>query len=327
MISKEELRAWLEGQSYQAFSFQDARGRNHVYCKVPKDGRFDYLYTPTYSNEEISMHRDLEYAGIYDRENKKIYDAYGRFSIIDPDIEHPRNANDMQDDLGLTVREIIERCVDNNPNNLEIAELSIRGKEELARYEEYGARNDARTAFLAGKATTDIKYECWYGCVDWEKETELLSYIADPTSYAEKQAKLYFETHQQDILLALKKNEFLRAELSELEQLADSPLHRLRAIISSANGTTAKTLNVTVSKDGKRLTFKMDASALRRDPSTFYSNWEMPAKDRREFEETFGAREHFYPQDIVDISYCGKSIYSAEPYEEPVEAEEISQTM
>ena len=97
--------------------------------------------------------------------------------------------------------------------------------------------------------------------------------------------------------------------------------------MSAVKNTDAKSLVVTANKEGKELTFKIDAAALRRDPSSYYSDWDIPAKDRREFERTFGARNHLYPEDIVDISYCGKSIYSAEPYEEPVETEDIGQTM
>ena len=327
MISKEELRAWLEGDSYHPLMIEDEHGRQRIYCKIPKNERFDYLYTPEYGGQEISRYRSLENAGIYDRVTKKLYDSRECFSKIDPDIQHPKNANDMQDELTATVCAIIERRVDNKPENLETTELSSRGKGDIENYTDYGAKNDARAAFLEGKTSADIKYQCWYSCNDWNHEEDFLSYIEDPTGYAKREAEHYFETHQQDILLTLKKNELIRAELSALEQMEDGPVHRVRDIIAAVKGTAAKSVNVTVHKGGKELTFKMEAHSLKFDPKTFYSSWDMPSKDRRAFDETFGEYEHFYPKDIVDISYCGKSIYSAEPYEEPVEAEEIAQTM
>lgn len=327
MVSKEELRAWLESDTYHPLTVEDERGRQKIYCKLPKNGKFDYLFAPKFLASEITRHTQLECVGIYDREKQLIYDACGHFSAIDPEIEYSKNSNDMQSELTATVCALVEKRVDNDPENLEVSELSPRGKADIESYKEYAAQNEVRKAFISGKTSADIKYECWYSCNDWNHEEDFLSYIDDPMRYAKREAEHYFETHQQDILLTLQKNELIRAELSALEQMEDSPAHRVRDIISAAKGTTAKTLNVTVHKDGKELSFKMEASALTRDPSTFYSSWDIPSKDRRAFEETFGSHEHFYPKDIVDISYCGKSIYSAEPYKEPVEAEAITQTM
>lgn len=42
----------------------------------------------------------------------------------------------------------------------------------------------------------------------------------------------------------------------------------------------------------------------------------------------FGRHENYYPEEITDISYCGKSVYSAEPYEaEQTENESITMSM
>ena len=327
MISKEELRSWLEGDTYHPLTHEDERGRKRIFCKLPKNGRFDYLFMPKFLASEITRHTQLECVGIYDREEKIIYDACGYFSAIDPEIEYPKNSNDMQDELTARVQALVEERVDNNPENLEISELSIRGKDKLSTFAEYEAKNEARKAFIEGKTSEGVKYECWYSCNDWNHDEELLSYIANPQGYAKKEAERYYNEHQQDILLTLRKNELLKAELMKFEQQEDSPTHRIRRIIEAAKGTDAKSLTVTADKEEKELTFKIEANALRRDPITFYSSWDMPAKDRRAFEETFGPQSHLYPEDIVDISYCGKSIYSAEPYEEPVETEEMAQTM
>ena len=212
----------------------------------------------------------------------------------------------MQEELTARVQALVEERVDNNPENLEISELSIRGKDKLSTFAEYEAKNEARKAFIEGKTSEGVKYECWYSCNDWNHDEELLSYIANPQGYAEKEAERYYNEHQQDILLTLRKNELLKTELMKFEQQEDSPTHRIRRIIEAAKGTDAKSLTVTADKEEKEL---------------------RPAKDRRAFEETFGPQSHLYPEDIVDISYCGKSIYSAEPYEEPVETEEMAQTM
>ena len=115
MISKEELRSWLEGDTYHPLTHEDERGRQRIFCKLPKNGRFDYLFMPKFLASEITRHTQLECVGIYDREEKIIYDACGYFSAIDPEIEYPKNSNDMQDELTARVQALVEERVDNNP--------------------------------------------------------------------------------------------------------------------------------------------------------------------------------------------------------------------
>ena len=275
----------------------------------------------------VRRREKFEDSGIYSKIEGKIYFAHGYFEDIDPEIEVKMYTNQMKDDITKGVCAKIEAWVNNDVENLDVAKLLGRDSEDLEYYRKYGVINDARRKFLDGVTPEDVKYECGYSFDEWKRDSQLLSYLRNPSSFIDNEAKEYFATKQERILLALNKNEVLKSELQGIEELQDTSLHRLRDIMSAVKNTDAKSLVVTANKEGKELTFKIDAAALRRDPSSYYSDWDIPAKDRREFERTFGARNHLYPEDIVDISYCGKSIYSAEPYEEPVETEDIGQTM
>ena len=329
MISKEELRAWLRDESFRPLIDNTARHGTQVFIKVPKDEEFIYLYRQyCYDKEDVVRRREhFEDSGIYSKLDGKIYFAHGYFEDIDPEIEAKVYTNQMKEDITQGVCAKVEAWVNNDVNNLEVAKLLGRDSQDFEYYRNYGVINDGRRCFLEWKTPEDITYECGYSFDEWKRDTELLSYLRNPTAFIEKEAQDYFSKHQERILLELNKDELLRTELRGIEELKDTSLHRLRDIITAAKSTDAKTLSVTAHKEGKTLTFKIEANALRRDPSTYYMSWDIPAKDRREFERTFGERSCLYPEDIIDISYCGKSIYSAEPYEEPVESEEISQTM
>ena len=329
MISKEELRVWLEDESYRPLIDDSPRHGTQVFIKVPKDEEFIYLYRQyCYDKEDVVRCReDFENAGIYSKIEGKIYFAHGYFEDIDPEIEVKTYTNQMKENITKGVCAKVEAWVNNDVANLDVARLLGSDSKDLEYYRNYGVINDGRRFFLEGRTPEEITYQCGYSFDEWKRDTELLSYLRNPSAFIEKEAQEYFAKHQERILLALNKNEVLKAELQGIENLKDTSLRRLRDVMTAARSTDAKTLSVTAHKEGQTLTFKMEANELRRDPSTYYSDWAMPAKDRREFERTFGERNHLYPEDIVDISYCGKSIYSAEPYEEPVETEEISQTM
>ncbi len=329
MISKEELRSWLRDESFRPLIDDSPKHGTQVFIKVPKDEEFIYLYRQyCYDKEDVVRRSDqFENSGIYNKLGGKIYFAHGYFDNIDPEIEVQTYTNEMRERITEGVCAKVEAWVNNDAENLEIAKLFGREEKDLEYYRNYGVINDGRRCFLEWMKPEDVTYKCGYSFDEWKRDTELLSYLRNPTAFIEKEAQEYFTNHQERILLTLNKDELLRAELRGIEELKDTSLRRLRDVITAAKGTDAKTLSVTAHKEGKTLTFKIDANALRRDPGTYYSDWDMPAKDRREFERTFGERNQLYPEDIVDISYCGKSIYSAEPYEEPVETEEMQQTM
>lgn len=329
MISKEELRAWLNDESYRPLIDNDSKHGVQVFVKVPKDEEFIYIYRQ-YSfdkTDPLQRREKFEDSGIYSKTEGKIYFSHGYFSEIDPEIEVKTYTNQMKEDITKGVCAKVEAWVNNDVANLDVAKLLGSDSKEFEYYRNYGVINDGRRCFLERRTPEDITYQCGYNFDEWKRDTDLLSYLRNPSAFIEKESQEYFEKNQEWILLALNKNEALRAELRGIEGLKDTSLRRLRDVMEAARSTDAKTLLVTAHKEGKTLTFRIEANELRRDPSTSYSDWAMPAKDRHEFERTFGERNHLYPEDIVDISYCGKSIYSAEAYEEPVEAEEISQTM
>lgn len=90
----------------------------------------------------------------------------------------------------------------------------------------------------------------------------------------------------------------------------ENPLHRMKAITDAIRSSGAKTVTVTVQKDGQELTFKAEANSLTGHRS-YYSTYNIPAQDRREFERVFGRHSSYSAEDIARITYGRNTIYEA----------------
>jgi hypothetical protein len=82
--------------------------------------------------------------------------------------------------------------------------------------------------------------------------------------------------------------------------------------MGAMNASSAKTVNVTICKNDIDFTFKAEADQFRRDCESHYSDWNIVAADRREFERRFGRNAHYGPEDILRIEYARSVLYQAE---------------
>lgn len=327
MVTREELQNWLRDSSYKPLIYAD-RGTTYIFTKIPKTEKFDYLYLQrAYNDIPLERNRDFKYAGVYHKEQGKIYDSFHCFSEYFPDIESTVGLNAMGENVVSSVHKMIEERLGNDKTNLNVLELSEKYLKDLQNYEQYYLEREARGNYLKGISRDSIVFECDYKFVEW-KETNLLSYIDNPNDFISKEADRYFLEHQEDMLWTFKRNELLIEKLKELEEQEDGKLVRIRNIMAAAKSVEAKTLRVTVNKDGEEFTFKTDADVLRRDPGTYYPTWNIAASERREFEKLFGRSADYYPEEITKITYGKNIIYSAEPFiEEQGETDNMTMSM
>ena len=139
----------------------------------------------------------------------------------------------------------------------------------------------------------------------------MLSYILDPQGYASKEATDYMEGNQEEMLFDFLCNDVELAEYQALVDDRDNPVHIVKKIMAAMNTTSAKTVNVTICKDGEEFSFKAEAQELRRDCKDYYSTWNIVAADRRKFEQRFGRHAEYYPQEIIRITYARAVLYEA----------------
>ena len=95
-----------------------------------------------------------------------------------------------------------------------------------------------------------------------------------------------------------------------LSQDSDAPVYRMRAITDALQKSGAKTVNVTVQKNGVELTFKTSAESLKGLKSQ-YSTWYIAPSDRLQFRHLFGAGSDYSAEDIIRIAYGRSTLYEA----------------
>ncbi len=307
---EKQFREWLNDRSDRLFTLKDGRERAFIQ-KAEKNQDFTYLYSiRSYDDKGLQRYAYLEYAGIYHEPSGFIYDASKKFTKFFPGIEYSRGTQGMCGIITSEVCSIIEGKISENLACLGITDLSEEYKKKLQDFEEYSLAHRAKTFFLAEKES-DKCFKCKYTHSEWEDDDALMRYISDPDAYIKNEADSYMSEHAEDILLDIKENERTEVECRKMEEQEDSPLHRLRNIQNALKGIAAKTLKVTINKDGKEFSFKTESWDLKRDFSDGCTSWLMPATDRRKYRELFG-NTHYYPDEITKISYFGKPIYSAE---------------
>ena len=195
-----------------------------------------------------------------------------------------------------------------------------REAHDLQSYQEHGAKEDA-LRMLFGGHTPEGKFHSDYAMCEMP-EAAFLSWLQDPDSFIQTEAETYIKSNPERFLLQFLKDDALLAEYQALMQDTENPIHRMKAITEALKASGAKTVTVTVEKDGKELTFKTAANSLT-GHRNYYSTYDIPAQDRREFERLFGRSADYCAEDIIRITYGKKTLYEAPPIQAEDMAERI----
>lgn len=206
----------------------------------------------------------------------------------------------------------METIIGNDRNNLQVTKLTnISLVNNLEYYHKYGAAQDARRYYLDAADYVHRAFSCDYTPKQWEEDT-LLSYISDPERYTRKQAENHIAEHQEKMLYDFLCRDAVLKEYRAILADTENPVHIIKKIFAAITATHAKTVNITIRKNGTEFTFKTEASDLRRDCGAHYNTWNIVAADRRKFEELFGRSEHYTSEEIVRITYAKTILYEAE---------------
>lgn len=129
---------------------------------------------------------------------------------------------------------------------------------------------------------------------------------------------MYSKRNQEKFLLQFLKNDALWEEYQAIAQDPDNHLHRVKAISDAIKTSGAKTVTVTVQKNGEELSFRTGTTPLMGHHNS-YNTSHIAAADRREFERLFGRHASYTAEDITRITYGKKTLYEAAP----IQAEEM----
>ena len=290
--------------------------------KLDKKPGVDYLYQAAVGKDNsISWDKSLMFCGLYDMKSQALYlteDTVrslsdGQYPLVT--INCPSKVKEICGRLNLRVEEIIA----NDRNNLPVREVTDGiALHNLHYYQEYGAKEDAIRKFFDDEAP-DGQFHSDYA-MDGLRETAFLAYIQDPDGFIQAEAEKYIKANQEKFLIEFLENDALLAEYQALIQDTGNPMHRMKAITEAVKASGGKTVTVTVQKEGQELTFKTEASSLTGYRS-YYSTYDIPASDRRKFEELFGRHADYKAEDVTRITYGRNTIYEAAL----VQTEELSE--
>ncbi len=302
---------WLASGDGSACHLQVGRDW-YIILRVEKNADFDYLFSE-YQYRETGLTRQctFDYSGIYCKRDGLIYNGqYNLRDVYGENVEN-RSAEKLSELLQKEVRQLVERRIGNDRRNLRVTEITgERDLRELESYSKYSAAGGARNIYLLGGDISDIAFRCHYEPDRWTEDS-LLLYILDPDGYTQREAEAYLEAAQEEMLLQFLENDALLAAYEALVENPENPIHIVKKIMDAMNATCAKTVNVTIRKDGEEFTFKTEAGELRRDCTSHYSSWNMVAADRRAFEKRFGRSADYTPEEIVRITYARNVLYEA----------------
>lgn len=307
------LSSWLASGDAGPCCFQE-KGYHHVIIRVEKNADFEYLFCQRWYNKE-GLVRDstFKYAGIYCRKDGLLYDIQYNFSDIaeSPEAMKERSSETLWEKLKAAVREKVEAAIGNDRTNLQVTEITEgRLASQLEYTLKYTAKETARRHYLDTVDFEPQAFSCHYDPDHW-KEDSLLSYIADPEGYAKQQAEGYIAENQENMLFDFLYNDAVLKEYRAILADTANPVHIIKKIKAAMETTSAKTVNVTIRKEGTEFSFKTEASSLRGDCGSHYSSWSLVAADRRKFEQLFGRSADYTPEEILRITYARNVLYEA----------------
>ena len=314
MNNETRFANWLKSDE-MIIHLENNFGRFSTFVKLAKNKDVDYLFCMENHNDNtLTREKSFQYAGIYCKRDGLIYDAQYSICALEPDEKIlGKSKEDLLSELISAAHQRVEAVIGNDRKNLIISKLTspilIRNLEYA---KEYGAAQEAREYFLDTEGVDPPAYHCCY-TLDEQTENSLLDYILDPEGFADREAAAYLAEKQEEILCDLLHNELVRAAYQELLEDSDNPVHSVKRIIQAVRASNAKTVRVTILKNGVEFAFKTETGFLCHDcTGNEYSTWQIEARDRRKFQEIFGRNEKYRPEEIVRIAYGRSVLYQRE---------------
>ena len=283
---------------------------------LPKTEEIDYLYSAAAEDGGVTWNNDLQFFGVYNHRDGSLYmtlDSLRTSAVKDMVAPMEADAMTMDEIINAAVNRRVEETIANDRRNLPVTELtSTMALHDLEGYQLCGAKEDAVDLFFSG-GEPDGQFHGGYA-LRGPQEAAFIAYITEPEQFIRTEAELYIQNNAEKLLLEFLENDALLAEYQALMQDTGDPIHRVKGIRDAIIGWKAKTVCVTIRKDGQELTFRTGSTDLR---SRFgsYGSSSIRAEDRQEFERLFGPRASYCAEDITKITYARNTIHAAPPHQ------------
>ena len=248
MEPKDEFKNWLKDETIKPLTRTVDR-MNKVYIKIPKRENFFYLFCQWHNKSpEAESGHDFEYAALYNKQDGLVYNAGLDFQETFPEAATGPKISRLSKTVNESIRTRLEDFVAQNQPDLSMRKVSEKGLAELEDYKKYQLEKDIQRYFLKGLGNSEDENQRYYDH-EWTEE-DLLDYLEDADGYIERTAEKIWSKRREAILLQRQRRALIKTGVEELEKESDSPLHRQRKILLSMRNSPAKTVSVTIHKNG-----------------------------------------------------------------------------
>lgn len=323
MISREDFFAWLR-EGTKPLQFLGKTERCITFLKVPREENVIYLFSAAlYEETQIRGDMTFHFCGMYFPKAQILrFAQYNLTWSVDAiEAEEVQRAEFWCERINRSVNEKIGQMIMNGQNNLSIRSLSDpENIQKMREFEEWGAEKEAEDIFLKGEMP-DTEYHPFFRLQNFSKvckEDMFIAYFQDAEKFLEEEAQKYIQTHEENILLTFLKNEILREKFEVLEQDLGSDVFNQRKITVAIRAAEARTVWITVEKDGREMTFRAIAKGIAHGRGQYSQRNIVSGDDRQKFGELFGRNTDFSVQDITRITH-GRSVLYETPRDQTEE--------
>ena len=322
-VVRDDFRWWLDGGN-SPLTIQTGEKESTLLLKLEKSPLVDYLYRMDLGRDgSISWDSLLKFCGAYDTEHQSLYLMEDSLNCLahGPAPFVVTTGQSMTEELCGRINRHVEKIIANDRSNLSCQKVTDPCEvRNLQYYQEYKAREEAIEMIFNGK-TPDGQFHSTY-TMEELPETTFMAWLQDPENFIQTEAEVYSKRNQEKFLLQFLKNDALWEEYQAIAQDPDNPLHRVKAIFDAIKTSGAKTVTVTVQKNGEELSFRTGTTPLMGHHNS-YNTSHIAAADRQEFERLFGRHASYTAEDITRITYGKKALYEAAP----IQAEDMTESI
>ena len=295
-----------------SFQFEDQEG-SYVFLRKPGKNGLDYIFASLATDADPSQGLRFTYVGIFCKKDGMFYDAEAWTYAEKTGIPH-KNRYTLTEQLKKDVRQRVEALVGDDQRNLSVSEITDpKLARQLDNFREDGALSTARSRYVKGdKPAEKLEFRCEYTPAEWTKET-LAEYILNPCGYVQKLADTYLAENQEQILYEFLYTDILWGAYQSVCKAPTEPVQRFKAIQDGLKRVCARTVRVTIRKNGIEFTFRTAVEALNRSAGELFNAWFIIAPDRQNFHHLFGEDCCYYTIDeILCIEYAQNVLYARE---------------
>lgn len=299
-----QLLRFLADREAHEDTFRVERKTLHI-LKSRFDDETDFLYViHSYANEAFQpLDGKLEYGGMYSHTLGKLIDAgYYLRDVADQGTDRETLLNRFYD----AADERIAAIIGGKPVPVdESQDASVFEQRDRDYFEKYDAQSEAVNCYLEDRSPM-CSHRPRREMLRADKFVRAINHMDDA---ARDYAAEYVKEHAREINLRIWKAELVEKHLAQIKAAPGEYLTRKR--IAASIPDDCKTVNVVMNRDGKTLSLKVEARAIRGNRNEYYSTYYMDAASRSEFEKAFGRSENLKPADIIRITYAKRVLYEA----------------